>query len=116
MPEAAIPPLADSLSRLTPGQRILSVAAEMHRARNWMERRDLEEMRRCYARALDLMDRLCGLADRPKALGEYRRWRELTAGLFIREIPSMEEHKLLEDTLILLHPESWNAFFTPSAA
>lgn len=101
----------DSLTRFTSGQRVLSVVAEMHRAGNWIKRGDLDEMKLCYARALDLMDRLCALSDRPKDLKEYRRWRELTAGLYVRETPSPEEHQLLEEALIRMHPESWNAFF-----
>jgi hypothetical protein len=66
-------------------------------------------MRRCYGRALDLMDRLCALPDRPHDLKEYRRWRELAAGMYADETPSQTEHSLLEEALILLHPGSWNA-------
>lgn len=106
----------DSLARFTPGQRILSVLAEMHRAAHWIEHEDSIELKRCYARALDLMDRICALPDRPKGLKEYRRWREMVAELYTRETSSLEEHKLLENALIILHPESWNAFFIRPAS
>ena len=111
MPETQPSALNDSLGRLTQGQRILSVLAEMHRASNWMKQGDLEEMKRCYARALEIMDCLCELPDRPKAIGELRRWRELVAGLYVSKSPSPADHHILESALVWLHPESWNAFF-----
>src|SRR5690606_9667981 len=112
---SSMPEAPDSLMRFTPGQRVLTVAAEFQRAGHWMKRGDPVEMRRCYARALDLMDRLCSLPERPHGLKEYRRWRELAAGLYLREQPSQKEHAFLEEALIQLHPDSWNALH-PRAA
>jgi hypothetical protein len=106
----------DSLARFSQGQRILAVAAEMRRGAHMIERNNPEQLRRCYERSLDLMDRLCSLPDRPHDLKEYRRWRELAAGMYVNQTPSRREHLLLEEALIQLHPESWNALHPRTSA
>ena len=104
-------PQPDSFSRLSPGQRLLSVAAEMRRAGHWTDRRDEAEAERSYARALNLMDRCCEyLGSKPNMLREYRRWRECAAGLYAREKSQPGEHEALERALHWMHPESWKIF------
>ncbi len=111
MPFESNPTKQDSFLRLSPGQRILSVAAEMRRAGHWVERGDPVEAEKSYARVLDLMDRCSEtLIDKPNMLREYRRWREWAAGLYAKEERSRTERESLERALLWMHPESWKAF------
>ena len=111
MPEIPASEAQNRFLRFPVGKRLLSVAAEMQRAVHWLENGDGGEVKRCYARALELMDWTCVPADIPaRGMREYRRWREELARLYAQDSPEPGNHHLLAATLLTLHPDGWNAF------
>jgi len=66
-------------------QRELMIANELNRAKNWIEKKDLEEVKNCYERALELLDLTIEITKDKNRLKEYLRLREMTGRLYIEK-------------------------------
>ncbi len=64
-------------------QRELMIANEFNRAKNWIERNDLEEVKNCYERALELLDLTVEVTKNGNRLREYLRLREIMGKLYV---------------------------------
>ncbi len=64
-------------------QRELMIANELNRAKNWIERNDLEEVKNCYERALELLDLTVEVTKNRNRLREYLRLREIIGKLYV---------------------------------
>jgi len=66
-------------------QRELMIANELNRAKNWIEKNDLEEVNNCYERALELLDLTVEITKSGNRLREYLRLREMMGKLYIEK-------------------------------
>ena len=66
-------------------QRELMIANELNRAKNWIEKNDLEEVNNCYERALELLDLTVEITKSGNRLKEYLRLREMIGKLYIEK-------------------------------
>lgn len=88
-------------------KQILMVACELQRSRHWLEHGDLDEVKQCYERALELLDLTIELASGPTLLCELLRFRELLATEFISAEPSLAANRSLYRVLMAFTPESY---------
>jgi len=75
----------DRWQKFSMKQRELMIANELNRAKNWIERKDLEEVKNCYERALELLDLTIEITKDKNRLKEYLRLREMTGRLYIEK-------------------------------
>ncbi len=66
-------------------QRELMIANELNRAKNWIEKNDLQEVNNCYERALELLDLTVEITKSGNRLKEYLRLREMMGKLYIEK-------------------------------
>ena len=66
-------------------QRELMIANELNRAKNWIEKNDLQEVNNCYERALELLDLTVEITKSGNRLREYLRLREMIGKLYIEK-------------------------------
>jgi len=66
-------------------QRELMIANELNRAKNWIEKKDLEEVKNCYERALELLDLTIEITKDKNRLKEYLRLREMMAKFYFEK-------------------------------
>ncbi len=66
-------------------QRELMIANELNRAKNWIEKKDLEEVKNCYERALELLDLTVEITKSGNRLREYLRLREIMGKLYVEK-------------------------------
>ena len=59
------------------------IANELNRAKNWIEKNDIEEVKNCYERALELLDLTIAIAKDRNHLKEYLRLREMMGKFYI---------------------------------
>jgi len=88
---------------------ILMIAAELNRAKNWIEKNDFRNVDLCYERAFELVD--ITVSD-PRWKGRTReilRFREVLAEQYIRPQKDRAMNFLMYKTLVALLPGSFNA-------
>ncbi len=61
------------------------IANELNRAKNWIEKNDLQEVSNCYERALELLDLTVEITKSGNRLKEYLRLREMMGELYIEK-------------------------------
>lgn len=61
------------------------IANELNRAKNWIEKNDLEEVKNCYERALELLDLTVEITRNKNRLKEYLRLREMMGKLYLEK-------------------------------
>ncbi len=66
-------------------QRELMIANELNRAKNWIEKKDPEEVNNCYERALELLDLTVEITKSGNRLREYLRLREMMAKFYFEK-------------------------------
>ena len=76
---------AERWARFTKTQQLLQVALEMHRARQYLNATNLENLRVGYVRVLQLTDLTLQVQTNPGLLDELSRWRSLVVDLQRRE-------------------------------
>ena len=74
-------------------QRELMIANELNRAKNWIEKNDLTEVKNCYERALELLDLTVEITKNGNRLREYLRLREIMGKLYIEKKGSSKLNK-----------------------
>jgi hypothetical protein len=85
-------------------QQLLMIANELNRAASLTDLADLPRFRRCYERALRLVDLTVEVNPGRALRRELLRWRELAAALFVSPAPTAAEHRELFRALLLLTP------------
>jgi len=94
-------------------KQILMIANEMNRAGSWLEKKDFEEVKRCYERALELVDLTICVLTKKKYLREFLRFREVLAEMYIEEQPAIEKNQRLISVLLLFDKDSYIALAQP---
>ena len=61
------------------------IANELNRAKNWLEKKDLEEVKNCYERALEFLDLTIAVTKNKNRLKEYLRLREIMGKLYLEK-------------------------------
>lgn len=90
----------DDWRRYDLDRQILTIAAEMNRARNRLAAGDLAEVRRGYERILNLTDLTVAVQEARGLRRELLRWREVIAALYVAERPDAREHDLALSVLL----------------
>ncbi len=76
---------SDKWQKFSIKQRELMIANELNRAKNWLEKKDLEEVKNCYERALELLDLTVAVTKNKNRLKEYLRLREIMGKLYLEK-------------------------------
>ena len=75
----------DRWQKFSVKQRELMIANELNRAKNWIEKKDIEEVKNCYERALELLDLTIAITKNKNRLREYFRLREMMGKFYIEK-------------------------------
>ena len=89
------------------GKQILMIGSELNRANNWIIKKDFQEVKLCYERALELLYLTIACAKRVTQVHELCRFKEMLAGLYAEKSPSIEKNRQLYSVLITLSQESY---------
>ncbi len=90
------------------GKRILMIGNELNRAKNWIAKKDFEEVKLCYERALELLFLTIACEEKRARIFELVRLKEVLCGLYIDKSPTVEKNSLIFNTLISLSEESYS--------
>ncbi len=90
-------------------QRILMIANELNRAKNWLKKKDYTEVKNCYERAFELLDLTIETSKKEGELRELLRFREVLAELYIQKEPKIKENNELYQILLLFDKDAFLA-------
>ena len=90
------------------GKQILMIGNELNRAKNWIIRKDFQEVGLCYERAFELLYLTIACAKKKSRIYELSRFKEVLSSLFLEELPSIENNIKVYNTLISLSGESYS--------
>ena len=82
-------------------EQILNIAAELSRAKFWLEKKNEEQILNCLNRAFELIDLTINTFKNQRALKELLRFREVLAQFYINEDKNIEEFKKIFKTLLM---------------
>ena len=82
-------------------EQILNIAAELSRAKFWLEKKNEEQILNCLNRAFELIDLTINAFKNQRALKELLRFREVLAQFYINEDKNIEEFKKIFKTLLM---------------
>lgn len=102
--------LASRWDQFPRSQQILMIASELHRARNFLGKKDYIEPKNAYERAFELLDLTISLAHSNSERYELLRFREMLGHAYLNESNNIELVGKLYDVLISLNKDSFNAF------
>lgn len=85
-------------------QQILMIGNEMNRASKLFAPGDLDRLRSCYHRALDLVDLTVAVHARRSLRRELLRWRDLVAALYVSPHPDAGLHEAAFRCLLRFTP------------
>jgi len=88
------------------GQRVLMIANEVNRAKNFSQVNQ-KEVHLALERALELLDFASVPSERFSRLKELRRIREITASVYLKPVISETELSGLLRILLQMHPEAF---------
>ena len=92
------------------GHQILMIANEMNRAGHWIVKNGSVERTGCYERAIELTALTIEVAlQTPRRLRELCRFKEMLCRLYSLEQPSAIANSQLQEALVMLSPESYEA-------
>ena len=83
---------ADRWSSFSLDQQVLMIGNEMNRGRKQVGAEDPSRLKKCYERALRLVDLTIQVNPRRPLRRELLRWRDVLAELYIAEKPTAREH------------------------
>lgn len=87
-------------------KQILSIAAELNRARNIFKWNNLDEVKRCYERAYELLDLTITDPRWKNGLKELLRFREIMGELYLK--PNLELNDKLYKILLKFDSRAYN--------
>jgi hypothetical protein len=71
--------------------QILNIAAEFSRAKNWLIKKDENEVLNCLDRSFELIDLTVNDSKWKKSLKELLRFRDVLAGFYIKKNKNLDE-------------------------
>jgi hypothetical protein len=83
--------------------QILNIAAELSRAKFWLERKDEFQVLNCLNRAFELMDLTINASRHQRILKELLRLREVLSQFYIDKNKNINDLKRIFKTLLLLN-------------
>jgi len=89
-------------------RQILMIANELNRAKNWIVKKDLEEVSNCYERAFELLDLTISLTIKRTLQKELLRFREMLALQYIDKQKDLNRNQQLFCVLLSLDKDSYN--------
>jgi len=95
--------------RFAPSQRILMIANELNRAKNAIIRKNREETRQCYERAMELLDLTISICPERNKRKELLRFREMLGLEYLKEGNKNSKVKMLTKILLLSDKEAFNS-------
>ncbi len=95
----------DKWQKFSLKQRELMIANELNRAKNWIEKKDLEEVKNCYERALELLDLTIATTKNGNRLKEYLRLREMMGKFYIGKGEDLRFNSQLFNSICTLSKE-----------
>jgi hypothetical protein len=95
--------------RFSRSRQILSIANELHRARNFMAKGDRIETINAFERTFELLDLTVSLNITQLERYELLRFREMLGHLYLNESDNIELTDKLFRVLISLNKDSFNA-------
>ena len=93
-------------SQFTLDQQILMIANEMNRGSSLVASEDVEKIKNCYERVLQLTDLTVRTQTKPTLRSELLRWRDCIAELYLHETSRPEEHRSAFRCLLRFTPEA----------
>jgi len=81
--------------------QILNIAAELSRAKFWLEKKNEEQVLNCLNRAFELIDLTIYTWRQQKNLKELLRFREVLAQFYTNRDKNIEEFKKIFKTLLM---------------
>lgn len=94
-------------------QQLLMIGNELNRAKNWVRKGDIEEVKYAYERALELLDLTISTINKENMLKELLRFREILSIEYLK--PKMDIYLNEELIKVLLSLNSKSAFVYESA-
>ncbi|MCD6219251.1 hypothetical protein J7K43_02570 [Candidatus Calescamantes bacterium] len=91
-----------------PSQQILMIANELNRAKNALLRKDTEEVKECYERAIELLDLTINVSRKRNQRKELLRFREILGLEYLRKEKNVSFIEMLTKTLTLLDEKAFN--------
>ena len=89
-------------------KQIIMIANEINRAKNWIIKGDIDEVKNCYEKALELIDLTVAVLVNKKVLREILRFREVLAQEYINDKKNIELNRKLFFVLLSLSKDSYN--------
>ncbi len=96
----------DRWSGFTLDQQILMIANEMNRASALVLSGDIDRVKNCYERVLQLTDLTVRAQTKSSLRWELLRWRDLIAELYMEETTRPDEHRQAFRCLLYFTPEA----------
>ena len=96
---------ANKWQKFSMKQRELMIANELNRAKNQIEKNDLEEVNNCYERALELLDLTVEITKDKNRLKEYLRLREMMGKFYIGKGEDLRFNSQLFNSICTLSKE-----------
>jgi len=84
-------------------EQILNIAAELSRAKFWLEGKNEKQILNCLNRAFELIDLTIYAFKNQRALKELLRFREVLAQFYINQDKNIEEFKKIFKTLLMFN-------------
>lgn len=84
-------------------EQILNIAAELSRAKFWLEKKDEEQVLNCLNRVFDLIDLTVDASRRQRQLNELLRFREVLSQFYANEDKNTNEFVKIFKTLLMLN-------------
>jgi len=95
-------------AKFVPSKRVLMVANELNRAKNALLRKDREETRQCYERAMELLDLTISICTERNKRKELLRFREMLGLEYLKGENENSKIKMLTKILLLSDKEAFN--------
>ena len=96
----------DRWSGFTLDQQILMIANEMNRASGLILSGDIDRVKNCYERVLQLTDLTVRAQTKGTLRWELLRWRDLIAELYLEQTTRPDEHRQAFRCLLYFTPEA----------
>ncbi|MFH1824905.1 MAG: hypothetical protein ABH873_06745 [Candidatus Firestonebacteria bacterium] len=99
-------------------KQIIMIANELNRAKNWINKNDLEEVKNCYERAFELIDLTISIKMRKNLLKELLRFRDVLAEQYISIFQKKDSLNSIKQKLptlycllLMLNKDSYNLLY-----
>lgn len=88
-------------------RQLLMIGNELNRAKNWIAKKDFNEVKLCYERAYELLYLTIAVAQDMRKRRELLRFKEMFGGLYIKDKPTLRENFIFFKVLLSLDRDSF---------